>query len=174
MRFPQGAELEVLKGGAAVLSRGVLAIETEVEFSPIYLNQPLFADIDVYLREHDFTLFDLRNSYRVRARSPIASTRQGQLLWGEAFYFQDPIAENNNCQIQEPERIFKLACIADILGFPDYALELLEYLTVNYGTNPEYNFADTIIESLSNFPELVKMGLDSLAVVANIRSFLKN
>jgi FkbM family methyltransferase len=170
----QGAELEVLKGASKILSRGVLGIETEVEFSHIYVNQPLFADIDVYLRENDFTLFDLRNAYRVRARSPIASMRQGQLLWGEAYYLQDPIRENANLQIKEPERILKLACIADVLDFPDYALELLEYLTVNYGTNPEYNFADTIIESLSNFPELVKMGLDSLAVVANIRSFLKN
>ncbi|MEA5613777.1 FkbM family methyltransferase [Nodularia spumigena] len=171
----QGAELEVLKGASKILSRGVLGIETEVEFSHIYVNQPLFADIDVYLREHDFTLFDLVNSYRVRARSPIVlAQRPGQLLWGEAYYLQDPIRENANSQIKEPERIFKLACIADVLDFPDYALELLEYLTVNYGTNPEYNFADTIIESLSNFPELVKMGLDSLAVVANIRSFLKN
>ncbi|WP_414526834.1 FkbM family methyltransferase [Nodularia chucula] len=171
----QGAELEVLKGASKILSRGVLGIETEVEFSPIYLNQPLFADIDSHLRANDFTLFDLRNSYRVRARSPIASAeRQGQLLWGEAYYLQDPLRENTNFLIKEPERILKLACIADVLGFPDYALELLEYLTVNHGSNPEYNFAEVIIETLSNFPELVERGLDSLAVVASIRPFLKN
>ncbi|WP_414572787.1 FkbM family methyltransferase [Nostoc sp. CCY 9925] len=169
----QGADLQVLEGASEILKRGVLGVQVEVEFSHIYVNQPLFADVDVFLRGHGFTLFDLETAYRHRARSPIASTqRPGQLLWGNAYYLQDPIRENANLQIKEPAKILKLACIADVLGFPDYALELLEYLTVEYGVNAEYNFAHTIIESLSNFPELVKLGLDSLAVVANIRPFL--
>lgn len=170
----QGAELQVLKGASEILNRGVLGIQAEVEFSHLYVNQPLFADVDVYLRGHGFTLFDLTTAYRLRARSPIASTqRPGQLLWGDAYYLQDPIRENANFQIKEPNKILKLACVADVLGFPDYALELLEYLTLEYGVNPEYNFAEAIVESLSNFPQLVELGLDSLPVVANIRSFLK-
>ncbi|WP_445636135.1 Methyltransferase FkbM domain-containing protein [Nostoc sp. DSM 114161] len=169
----QGAELQVLEGALEILKRGVLGIQVEVEFSHIYVNQPLFADIDVFLREHGFTLFDLETNYRHRARSPIGSThRRGQLLWGDAYYLQDPIRENANFQIKEPSKILKLACIADVLGFPDYSLELLEYLTVNYGDNPKYNFAQTIIEILSNFPDIVESGLDSLPVVANISSFL--
>lgn len=169
----QGADLQVLEGASEILKRGVLGIQVEVEFSHIYENQPLFADVDIFLRGHGFTLFDLETAYRHRVRSPIASTRRpGQLLWGDAYYLQDPIRENASFQIKEPAKILKLACVADVLGFPDYALELLEYLTVEYGINPKYNFAHTIIESLSNFPELVKLGLDSLPVVANIRPFL--
>lgn len=53
--------------------------------------------------------------------------------------------------------------------YPDYALELLHYLTVNYGDNPQYNFANTIVDCLSQIPELVKQGLESLPVVATIR-----
>ncbi|WP_414549965.1 FkbM family methyltransferase [Anabaena sp. CCY 0017] len=170
----QGAELDVLKGASEILNRGVLGIQTEVEFSHIYANQPLFADVDAYLRGHGFTLFDLTPAYRVRARSPIASKiRSGQMLWGDAFYLQDPIGENVNPVVKELSKILKIACIADILGFPDYALELLEYLTVNYGDNSEYNFAETIIESLSQFPQLVENGLDSLPVVTNILPYLK-
>ena len=35
--------------------------------------------------------------------------------------------------------------------------------------SPEYNFANVIIKSLSQVPELLKRGLNSLPVVANIR-----
>ncbi|MGF1933575.1 MAG: FkbM family methyltransferase [Nostoc sp. ChiQUE02] len=169
----QGAELQVLEGALEILKRGVLGIQVEVEFSHLYVNQPLFADVDILLRGHGFTLFDLETAYRHRARSPIPSTRRrGQILWGDAYYLQDPIRENVNFQIQEQSKILKLACLADVLGFPDYTLELLEHLTVNYGDNPKYNFAQSIIESLSSFPDLIKYGLDSLPVVANIRPFL--
>ncbi|MDB9449570.1 hypothetical protein [Dolichospermum circinale] len=155
------------------LTRGVLGVQIEVEFSPLYLNQPLFADVDTHLRKNGFTLFNLATAYRPRARSPIVSkNRSGQILWGDAFYLQDPIDKNVNPVVKEPGKIFKVACVADVLGFPDYALELLEYLTVNYGDNPQYNFAKTIMKSLSQFPELVEQGLDSLAVVNNIRPYV--
>ncbi|MBF2009310.1 MAG: FkbM family methyltransferase [Chlorogloeopsis fritschii C42_A2020_084] len=169
----QGADLQVLEGSADILKRSVLGVQVEVEFSPLYLNQPLFADVDIYLRKYGFTLFDLATAYRPRARSPIVSTNHpGQLLWGDAYYLQDPIKENANLHIKEPAKILKLACLADVLGFSDYALELLEYLTVNYGANQKYNFAHTIIESLSQFPELVEPGLDTLPVVTNISPYL--
>ncbi len=77
----QGAELDVLMGGAEILKQSVLAIQTEVEFSPLYVNQPLFADVDTYLRRESFTLFDLNFGHRQRVGSPIVSTiRSGQLL----------------------------------------------------------------------------------------------
>jgi FkbM family methyltransferase len=170
----QGADLDVLKGASLLLSRSVLAIQTEVEFSALYINQPLFADIDSYLRKKDFTLFDLEGCSRYsRSRSPIYSLKRGgQLLWADALYFRDLIREDINTPLKTPLHILKLACIADILGFPDYALELLEYLTVYHGDDPKYNLANPIIKSLSQLPELVERGLDSLPVVINIRDRL--
>jgi FkbM family methyltransferase len=169
----QGADLDVLKGASEIVNRSVLGVQIEVEFSPLYLNQPLFANVDTYLRNLGFNLIDLRVAYRHRSGSPIVSpTRPGQLLWGDTFYLQDPIGENCNPVFKEPDKMFKVACIADIMDFPDYALELLEYLTVNYGDNPEYNFAETIIKSLSAFPQLVEKGLDSLPIVAKIKPYL--
>lgn len=168
----QGADLDVLEGAKKILSCGILAIQVEVEFSHLYINQPLFADVDTFLRKHDFTLFDVSKSYRPRARSPIHATgRAGQLLWGDAFYFRDLIREDIDGHLKSPDRILKLACIADIMNFPDYTLEILEYLTLNYGADPNYNFADSIIESLSQFPDLVNQGLDSLPVITNLRDY---
>ena len=171
----QGADLDVLEGSKKILSCGTLAIQIEVEFSPLYTNQPLFADVDTFLRKHDFTLFDVSRSYRLRARSPIRSlVRSGQLLWGDAFYFRDLIREDMDEKLKSPERILKLACIADIMNFPDYTLEILEYLTLRYGEDPNYNFADSIIESLTQFPDLVSQGLESLPVVAKLQGYANN
>jgi FkbM family methyltransferase len=168
----QGADLDVLEGAINILNCGTLAIQIEVEFSHLYTNQPLFADVDTFLRKHDFTLFDLSRSYRLRSRSPIRSTvRAGQLLWGDAFYFRDLIREDMDTRLKSPDRMLKLACIADIMNFPDYALEILEYLTLQYGEDSNYNFADSIIESLSQFPNLVSHGLDSLPIVVNLRDY---
>lgn len=123
----QGADLHVLEGASLLLKRSVIAIQTEVEFYHLYINQPLFADIDTYLRQNYFTLFDLEDCSRYpRSHSPICSpTRVGQLLWADAFYFRDLIREDITTPLKTPLQILKLACIADILGFPDYALELL-------------------------------------------------
>ncbi|WP_055076690.1 FkbM family methyltransferase [Pseudanabaena sp. 'Roaring Creek'] len=164
----QGADLDVLQGANRILD-SILAIQIEVEFSHLYVDQPLFADVDTFLRSQGFTLFDISTAYRVRSNSPIRSTqRAGQLLWGDAFYFRDPIQSHN----QNPDQILELACIADILNFPDYALELLEYLTLNYGKDRKYNLAMVIVEGLSQFPELVKQGLGSLPIVSRIQDFL--
>ena len=42
----QGSELYVLEGAASALAAGVVGVEVEVEFAPIYTGQPLFADVD--------------------------------------------------------------------------------------------------------------------------------
>lgn len=174
----QGADLHILEGASSLLERSVLGIQTEVEFSPLYINQPLFADIDTFLRKRDFTLFDIVSDDYMsrchRASSPVRSTlRAGQLLWADAYYLRDLIRDDINSPLKTPDNILKLACIADILQFPDYALELLEYLTIHYGDEPRYNFAECIITSLSQIPEFVEQGLDSFPVVANIRHRLK-
>jgi FkbM family methyltransferase len=168
----QGADLQVLEGATKLLAQSVLAIQIEVEFAPLYVDQPLFADVDTYLRSRDFSLFDLSVARRGRARSPILSqARPGQLLWGDAFYFCDLLQTVNQPHRKTPEQLFKLACIADVMEFSDYALELLEYLTLNHGSDPDFNFADVIVESLSEFAELFEQGVEALPVVANIRNY---
>jgi FkbM family methyltransferase len=168
----QGADLDVLKGTNNLLCDHILGVQTEVEFSPLYVNQPLFAEVDTYLTAHGFSLFDLitDNTWcRVtRAISPLCSAkRRGQLLWADACYLQDPLMPGSPCK--EPDRILKLACIADVLDFPDYALELLVYLTVHHGDNSSYNFAPLIVQVLSQFPDILPQKLENLPIMAQIR-----
>lgn len=169
----QGADLRVLKGSQQILQNSLLVIQIEVEFSPLYQGQPLFAEVDQFLRHHGFSLFDIHKSHRIRACSPIFSNfHPGQLLWGEAFYMRDLLQEDLNPEFKTPEKLFKLACIADALDFPDYAMELLVHLTLNYGEDPRYNFANTIVEGLALFPGLVQEGLEKIDVVKQIQPYL--
>lgn len=149
----QGAELNIFQGAQQIIKNSTLAIQTEVEFAPIYKNQPLFADVDNHLRQQGFFLQGFKGlhciskkSFPVEIKSAIPQYLSGQLLWSDAFYFQDLIGQSSSVS---PEKLLKQACIADILYFPDYALELLEYLTVNYGSNPQYNFTEVINIGLS-------------------------
>jgi FkbM family methyltransferase len=169
----QGADLNVLKGAADLLSRSVLGIQIEVEFTSLYIDQPLFSDVDSFLRGELFTLFFLKTAHRTRATSPVCSPkRPGQMLWGDAIYLRDLIRQDISSSQKTPTQIFKLACISDVLDFPDFTLELLEYLTLNFGTDPQFNYSKIIVDVISDFPDLVEKGIEKLQVIQNIQPFL--
>jgi FkbM family methyltransferase len=85
----QGTELAILAGGAQTLDRtGV--VELEVEFAPLYVDQPLFADIDAFMRARGFVLLGIRRTYWRRlagANSP--NPLGGQLMHGDALYYRE-------------------------------------------------------------------------------------
>jgi len=99
----QGSELEILQGAERVLAQ-VRCLQVEVEFNPIYRGQPIFSDVDGYLRAQDFVLWRLTNlvhySHGATAIGPLAETavhyddahrypypvHGGQLYWADACY----------------------------------------------------------------------------------------
>ena len=83
----EGAELDVLRGGDAVLGKA-LVLEVEVELNPIFEGQPLYADVDAHLRERGWTLQGLRRtSWRRGARlDPAESGDGGQIVAADALY----------------------------------------------------------------------------------------
>ena len=121
----QGSELEILQGAQSFLSNSVVAVKCEVEFSPLYEGQPLFADVDRFLQRFGFMLFDLTRSRYRRANFPEHALTRGQLLWGDALYLRDHAwfaARGGKMPL------FKLALLAVHLGFHDYALETIDLL----------------------------------------------
>ncbi|MEG4285600.1 FkbM family methyltransferase [Microcoleus sp. A006_D1] len=169
----QGAELKVLQGADGILNNSVLGLVTEVEFTELYAGQPLFSDVDIYLRNRGLTLFDFGHMQRdMRREIPVISnSHPGALIWSDAFYFRDLMRSNVDPSLKTPEKLLKLACLADVMKFHDYALEILVYLTLQYGGDIRYNLANNIIESLAQIPELVKLGLSSLPIIAKIRDY---
>ncbi len=57
----QGSELDILNGALRVLENWAV-VQTEVEFFPIYKNQPVFDEIAQFLRHRGFQVFDIKVS----------------------------------------------------------------------------------------------------------------
>jgi FkbM family methyltransferase len=72
----QGSELDILKGAARSLNESVIAIEAEVEFVPLYKGQPLFGDVDAFLRSAGYELMGFR---RLHTRADVRFGQRGDL-----------------------------------------------------------------------------------------------
>ena len=88
----QGGELMVLQGAVATL-RDILVLHTEIEFLPMYRNQPLFSDIDAYLRGQGLVLHKIDGtkgaSFKLPGIDVELSGTVNQMMWGEAVYVRD-------------------------------------------------------------------------------------
>jgi FkbM family methyltransferase len=84
----EGAELDVMSGAEKALTEA-LTLEVEVEFNPIFRDQPLFADVDQHLRSRGWAILGLRrNSWRRGSgRGRAADGNGGQLVSADALYW---------------------------------------------------------------------------------------
>ncbi|MGB6067927.1 MAG: FkbM family methyltransferase [Desulfomonilaceae bacterium] len=106
----QGGELNVLKGALALLQKASLIL-TEVEFGAVYEDQPLFADIDKFLRDQGFFLHDFKNPGYSAYKAGIFGDLKGRLLWMDAVYVKEP----SMMEKLDPESILKAAVMAHVL-----------------------------------------------------------
>lgn len=86
----QGSELAVFQNALGPLSRTLL-IQTEVEFVELYRGQPMFADVDRFLRGNGFQFHNFAG-FGGRAFKPLAtsvSREFRQFLWADAIYVRD-------------------------------------------------------------------------------------
>ena len=136
----QGAELKVFQNGTERL-RDCLVIHTEVEFLPMYEDQPLFSEVELFLRELGFILhrfFPLES----RAVEPLVINGDkniglGQLFWADAIFIKD-FTKFNKLGSQS---LKKMALILhEIYGSYDIALRALKAhdLKVNSKLSDEY------------------------------------
>jgi FkbM family methyltransferase len=88
----QGSELVVFENASRALSSALL-IQTEVEFVELYRGQPMFADVDTFLRANGFQFHTL-NGFSGRAFKPLVANGDvnsafRQALWSDALYVRD-------------------------------------------------------------------------------------
>ena len=125
----QGSELLVLQGASDALASSVAGVEVEVEFSAIYKDQPLFADVDTFLRGLGFLLFDLRPCYWKRAAGRSLGGPRGQVIWADALYLKGLPALRAGLAPLGPElrksKVLRAISISLLYGYSDYALEIL-------------------------------------------------
>lgn len=133
----QGAELDIFKGTRPEHWRDLLAIQTEVEFADLYQGQPLFGDVDAFMRARGFLLFDMLpvRSYRFEGEKSHALLRRHlnilknrrdiscRLIAGDAFYLRDPATVVASGDVTA---MLKLFVILVLYRFLDEALWLVE------------------------------------------------
>ena len=130
----QGAELTVLEGAKRVL-KDVTVVQVEVEFVELYENQPLFADVDRFLRGQGFT-FHTFMGFGSRCFKPMLANNDPnrgmkQILWSDAVYVRDWLT----LAALSADKITKYATLVhDIVASPDLCLGLLEHLDSRTGT----------------------------------------
>jgi FkbM family methyltransferase len=126
----QGSELDILKGGVKTLKSDILGLEIEVEFAKMYEDQHLFGDVDMFVRENGFDLFDIQRFYFKRKMGMALGRSKGQIVFGNTLYlvrvdrFKEIIHEINDPQ-EKKLKALKAFSICFLYGYYDYALELL-------------------------------------------------
>ena len=88
----QGAELQALEGAKNRILNDVLVIHTEVEWVPLYKGQPLFSELELFLRQQGFMLHQI-TGFGSRCFKPVANKVnpfQGfQQLWSDVIFVRD-------------------------------------------------------------------------------------
>ncbi len=132
----QGAELMVLEAGTAALA-DTMAVQLEVGFLPIYKDQPLFADVDAFLRDQGFAFHTMvgvgSRPFRPLIKDGNPNRGFAQVIWSNALYFRDPLGFAD-LAAQKPEALLKTAILAHELyaAFDLAAVALQHYGAAQY------------------------------------------
>lgn len=130
----QGAELDIFKGAHDTL-KSVLNIVCEVEFVPIYENQPLFGDVCNFLNKYDL-MFNKFLGLAGRSLKPIVINNNklpSQHFWSDAVF----IHHIQKIENLSDERLMKLSLLACTYG----SLDLTFFCLSHYDKKHKTSFA---------------------------------
>ena len=121
----QGGELMALSHAKKRL-KTTLVIQTEVEFMPMYEGQPLFSDVDIFLRKQGFMLHRFYPTVSRVVRPLLVDNNiyaeLSQLTWADAIFIRDL----TRLELLSDQQLLKTAAILhDCYGSIDVVLHLL-------------------------------------------------
>jgi hypothetical protein len=131
-----GSDFEALLSAEACLtSHGILGFMVECVFQgSASESSNTFHTIDRFMKRHGFMIYDMEVNRYSRAQLPSpfvynfpAQTLGGQPLWGDVIFLRDLVAPEYGPALpaMSPGKILKLACLYEIFGIPDCAVELI-------------------------------------------------
>lgn len=134
-----GFDFEVFVGARELLSspKKPLAVITEAQLhEPRDRHGTAFGDLDRYLRDHGYRLFniDIHNYSRAELPAPFlitlfAQTSTGQAVHCDALYMLDPVMDpgvlDEMLARDDQAALFKLVVLYEAFGLPDCAASLL-------------------------------------------------
>lgn len=78
MKFDiQGGELKALRGAVRTLKNSTLLVYAEICFNPLYDNGAIYSEIDLFLRDYGFGLYDM---YKPKYN------QKGLIMWANAIF----------------------------------------------------------------------------------------
>jgi FkbM family methyltransferase len=85
----QGTELGILESGRDLLASTVQGVFIEVEFREFYLGQPLFSEVETFLRALGFELISLEGITRRRTTTGLAlGYSRREMAWAHALFIK--------------------------------------------------------------------------------------
>lgn len=139
----QGAELDVFRGGIDTL-RGVVALISEVEFIPLYVDQPLFGDVCKFLASQGFMFhkfFDIAG----RSLKPIIVNGNpdfpAQHMWADALFMKDirGLSELSS------DKLLKIGVLSYLYQSPDVAFHCFHLFDQINQTNIHQEFIEGLL-----------------------------
>ena len=143
----EGAEFEVLEGASNLLSSdSCIGIKLESHFEEWKYNDEgetnkTFAELDIFLRNLGFTLFDIK-VYRHGKKSLIqpfslsngfkkvpGPVEIGKVLWSDSLYLRDPLFNQSNFDKIRTSNLIKSIILFDLFNQTDTAIEITQYLS---------------------------------------------
>lgn len=172
----QGSELFILQGATETIRNYVFGLEVEVEFVELYQNQPLFADVDSFIRKEGFQLFDIQGGYWKRTIGKDYGKKRGQLIFGNALYLRKSEAFNEvidkiQDNIAKKSKALKAISICVLYGYYDYALEVLD-ITSNLFDKTERQTVEEMIKRNVRYENKIIPNFKGKGRIANVFYFL--
>jgi len=129
----QGAELDVFRGGVATLA-DTLAIVSEVEFIPHYIDQPLFGDVCKFLAEQRFQ-FHKFLGLAGRALKPFVVNNRPEFaiqhMWTDAMFIRDV----RDLPALSGDELLRMGTLAFLYFSPDVTFNCFRLLDERNGTD---------------------------------------
>ncbi|MCD6393299.1 MAG: FkbM family methyltransferase [Planctomycetes bacterium] len=142
----QGAEVDVFNGAKNLLA-DIMIIHTEVEFVPMYIDQPLFAEVDQILRKNGFLFHKFyRSAMAGRTFKPLIIENNSykplsQALWSDVIYVKNFLHYDRT----PPEKLLKLAVILhDVYG----SYDLVHYILAQFDKQTSARCAEQYLQQL--------------------------
>jgi FkbM family methyltransferase len=127
----QGSEFEILSGAEKALEDSIFGVVAESWTIEVHKGQRMTGEILSFMNQRGFALFDLSVGaawYRRGAERLLARNKR-QIVGLDLLFFREPTAVP--ARFADAATAARAAAIAELYGFPDLALEILDLSVPN-------------------------------------------
>jgi FkbM family methyltransferase len=147
----QGTEYEILEGAKRTLLERTVAVVCEVAFCELYKGQKLFSEVELLMRGFGFSFYGFmpihgRSKKQLDKREAVTVERA---LYTDAIFFKDPLPGGPKRVTLTPRQTHALFCVALLMNFYDFALELARETWLKGAPGAEHESVERLVKDLA-------------------------